>query len=46
MKTSKYASIAKTSKPTAARDLKELCDYGVLESHGSGRGVYYTVRGN
>lgn len=44
MKTAKYASIAKTSKPTAARDLKELCDYGVLESHGSGRGVYYTVR--
>jgi len=43
MKTAKYASIAKTSKPTAARDLKELCDYGVLESHGSGRGVYYTV---
>lgn len=44
MKTAKYASIAKTSKPTAARDLKELCDTGVLESHGSGRGVYYTVR--
>lgn len=44
MKTAKYASIAKTSKPTAARDLKELCDYGVLESHGCGRGVYYTVR--
>lgn len=44
MKTAKYASIAKTSKPTAARDLKELCDYGVLESNGSGRGVYYTVR--
>jgi Fic family protein len=44
MKTAKYASIAKTSKPTAARDLKELCDYAVLESHGSGRGVYYTVK--
>lgn len=44
MKTAKYASIAKTSKPTAARDLKELCDYGILESNGSGRGVYYTLK--
>lgn len=43
MKTAKYASIAKTSKPTAARDLKELEQKGILESHGAGRGVYYTL---
>lgn len=43
MKTAKYAAIAKTSKPTAARDLKELEEKGVLKRHGAGRGVYYTL---
>ena len=43
MKTAKYASITRTSKPTAARDLKDLEEKGLLKSHGAGRGVYYTL---
>jgi Fic family protein len=44
MRTAKYASITKVSKATAARDLKDLEQKGIFESHGAGRGVYYTLK--
>ncbi|MBC8207959.1 MAG: Fic family protein [Desulfobulbaceae bacterium] len=43
MRTAKYAAIAKTSKPTATRDLNDLVQKGILKSQGAGRGVYYTL---
>ncbi|MCW8954213.1 MAG: Fic family protein, partial [Sulfurimonas sp.] len=43
MKASKYMSITKTTRITASRDLAYLVEKGVMQSHGSGRGVYYTL---
>jgi Fic family protein len=43
MRTKKYASLTKTTKLTASRDLSDLVKKGVLKSFGSGRGVYYEL---
>jgi Fic family protein len=40
----KYISIAKTTKATATRDLRELVELGVLEQFGSGRSVHYQLK--
>jgi len=42
--TSLYASLYKTSKPTASRDLKDLQLKKILHLQGRGRGVFYTLR--
>ncbi len=41
MTTRKHASLCKTSKPTAARDLIEMTNMGVIVSIGSGRSTRY-----
>jgi len=43
MKVQKYISIAKTTRLNASRDLSDLVKKGLLNSHGKGRGVYYTL---
>ena len=43
MKVSKYLSITKTTRLTSSRDLSDLVEKGVMQSHGSGRGVFYTL---
>lgn len=43
MKVSKYISLTKTTRITASRDLFDLVEKGVMKSHGSGRGGYYTL---
>ena len=43
MRASKYLSLTKSTRLTASRDLSDLVEKGVLQSHGSGRGVYYTI---
>jgi len=43
LKTSLYASLYKTSKPTASRDLKDLYIKKILQVKGRGRGVYYEL---
>lgn len=43
MSAKKYMAIAKTSKPTATRDLQALVKLGALESYGGGRSVRYKV---
>lgn len=42
--TSLYASLFKVSKPTAARDLKDMKQKGILRSQGAGRGVSYSLK--
>ncbi len=44
VQTALYSISFKVSKPTASRDLKDLQKKGVLDPHGAGRGVYYTLR--
>ena len=39
-----YQSICKTTRKTAARDLAELVELGLLERHGEKKGIYYTLR--
>ncbi|MDR1515065.1 MAG: Fic family protein [Synergistaceae bacterium] len=41
--TSKYASIAKTSQDTAARDIAQLVSWGVLTKTGGGRSTHYRL---
>jgi Fic family protein len=41
MTTRKHASLCKTSKPTAARDLTDMANMGVIVSVGSGRSTRY-----
>ncbi len=41
MNTRKYISLNKTSKPTATRDLQDLCEKGVLTREGGGRSTSY-----
>ncbi|AXE65635.1 hypothetical protein BBF93_16410 [Hyphomonas sp. CACIAM 19H1] len=41
MSAGKYGSIAKTSKPTATRDLQSLVDLGALVVTGGGRSTRY-----
>lgn len=43
MKVSKYISITKATRLTASRDLSDLVEKGVMQSHGSGRGVFYSL---
>jgi Fic family protein len=43
MTAKKYASIAKTSKATATRDLQHLSKIGILSAQGSGRSVHYEI---
>lgn len=44
MSTKKYIKIAKTSKPTATRDLLDLVEKGALSATGEGRGRRYKVK--
>jgi Fic family protein len=44
LNTSKYGKINKCSTDTAARDLAQLVDYGVLERIGKARGTKYILR--
>jgi Fic family protein len=43
MKVQKYMNITKTIRVTASRDLADLVDKNVMQSHGKGRGVYYIL---
>jgi Fic family protein len=43
MSARKYMVIAKVSKPTATRDLRDLLEKNILLSTGSGRGTNYQV---
>jgi len=43
MKVSKYLSITKATRLTSSRDLSDLVEKGVMQSHGSGRSVFYTL---
>lgn len=43
MKVSKYMNMTKSLRLTASRDLSYLVENNILQSHGSGRGVYYTL---
>lgn len=43
MRTQKYMNITKATRITASRDLSDLVEKGILESFGSGRGVYYVL---
>ena len=45
VKTAFYAQTFKVSKPTSARDLRDLHHKKILKSFGAGRGVYYELRG-
>jgi Fic family protein len=44
MRVHKYMSLTKTTRITASRDLNDLVEKGVMQRHGSGRGVYYELR--
>jgi Fic family protein len=39
----KYMAIAKTTKPTATRDLQDLVEKGVFTSAGGGRSTRYRI---
>ncbi len=43
MSAKKYMAIAKTTKPTATRDLQNLVEQGVLRVEGAGRSTRYQV---
>jgi len=45
VKTAFYAQTFNISKPTSARDLRDLHHKKILKSCGAGRGVYYELRG-
>ncbi|CAM4169993.1 Fic family protein [Gillisia hiemivivida] len=45
MNARKYVSLNKTSKPTATRDLQDLCDKGILTKEGGGRSTSYYING-
>lgn len=44
--TIQYQSLLECSRRTAARDLDELLDKGILERKGAGRGTYYVLVAN
>jgi len=46
MTNKKYASLTRTSPPTAQRDLADLVEKGCLELTGAGRSVRYELPGN
>ena len=41
--TAEYRDLVGISDVTAYRDLKDLCEKGLLVRHGKGRGTYYTL---
>ncbi len=43
MKVNKYMNITKSLRVTASRDLADLVSKNIMQSHGKGRGVYYTL---
>ena len=43
MRVQKYMGITKTTRLTASRDLSDLLLKGVMQNHGKGRGVYYSL---
>ncbi|MBL1243176.1 MAG: Fic family protein [Sulfurimonas sp.] len=43
MRVQKYMRITKTTRLTASRDLSDLLLKGVMQSHGKGRGVHYSL---
>ena len=43
MSAKKYMKIAKTSKPTATRDLQDLAEKGALKIIGAGRSTRYEI---
>ncbi len=43
MKVNKYMNITKSLRLTASRDLSYLVENNILQSHGKGRGVYFTL---
>lgn len=43
MKVQKYMNITKSLRLTASRDLADLVEKNIIESHGKSRGVYYTL---
>tara|TARA_B110000503_G_scaffold141097_1_gene233667 strand:+ start:492 stop:668 length:177 start_codon:yes stop_codon:yes gene_type:complete len=44
MTAKKYIKIAKTSKPTATRDIQKLVELDVFESFGAGRSTAYVLK--
>ncbi len=40
----KYVSLNKTSKPTATRDLQDLCEKDILTKIGGGRSTSYFLK--
>jgi DeoR/GlpR family transcriptional regulator of sugar metabolism len=40
-----YSALAGVSDVTVYRDLKDLCEKGLLVRHGKGRGTYYALAG-
>lgn len=43
MKVQKYMNITKSTRQTSSRDLIDLVNKNIMQSHGMGRGVYYTL---
>jgi Fic family protein len=43
MRVQKYMGITKATRLTASRDLSDLQLKGLMQSHGKGRGVYYSL---
>ena len=43
MRVKKYMSLAKTTRITASRDLKDLVEKGIMRSFGKGRGRYFEL---
>ncbi len=41
--TREYRGLAGVSEVTGYRDLRDLCDKGLLVRHGKGRGTYYVL---
>ncbi|WP_196809424.1 hypothetical protein [Gillisia sp. JM1] len=44
MNARKYVSLNKTSKPTATRDLQDLCDKDILAKKGGWRSTSYFLK--
>ena len=43
MKINKYMNLTKSTRITASRDLADLVAHNILQTHGAGRGVFYTL---
>lgn len=44
MSSKKYVSLNKTSKPTATKDLQDLCDKGILNKECGGSSTSYFLK--